>query len=113
MQRDSYAANQSAEGLQFLPPTWFPYVSKAKFDLPISSDSLYLLERGTYASGSVDILTSPEQNRDSASVHVTVRYYHQEIKDLVKLCKISRRAGDRGVGIFVSRANFLISSGCD
>ncbi|RXW20424.1 hypothetical protein EST38_g5413 [Candolleomyces aberdarensis] len=100
---DSYAANQSAQYSQMLPRSAYPFASKASFELPISSDSLYLLSRGAYASGRVDILTSAAQKQDSAAVHVTVRYYHQEMRDLVKLCKISRRAGDRGVGIFSTR----------
>jgi hypothetical protein len=33
---------------------------------------------------------------------VAVYYYHQELRDRVKLCKVSRRAGESGVGIFVS-----------
>ncbi|KAJ2930149.1 hypothetical protein H1R20_g6957, partial [Candolleomyces eurysporus] len=100
---DSYAANQSAQDSQMLPLSPYPFASKASFELPISSDSLYLLSRGAYASGRVDILTSTAQKQDSAAVHVTVRYYHQEVRDLVKLCKISRRFGDRGVGIFTPR----------
>lgn len=96
---DSFAANPYAEDSQLLS---YPYASRTKFELPISSDSLYLLSRGAYASGSVDILTSTEQNQDKAVVHVTVRYYRQDMRDSVKLCKISRSAGESGVGIFVS-----------
>jgi hypothetical protein len=102
LERDSYAANQSAQDLQLLPPSAYPFVSKTSFELPISSNSLYLLSRGAYASGSVDILTSTAQKQDSAAVHVAVYYYHQELRDRVKLCKVSRRAGESGVGIFVS-----------
>ncbi|KAJ2918285.1 hypothetical protein MD484_g2129, partial [Candolleomyces efflorescens] len=100
---DLPAANQSAQDLQLLPPSAYPFMSKASFELPISSDSLYLLSRGAYASGSVDILTSTAQKQDSAAVHVSVYYHRQEIRDRVKLCKVSRSVGENGVGIFTPR----------
>lgn len=81
----------------------FPYSSKTSFELPLSAETLYLLARGPYASGSVDIMTSSEQKEDSVGVHVTVNYYRKEIRDVVRVCEISRGPGDKGVGIFTPR----------
>ncbi|TEB38069.1 hypothetical protein FA13DRAFT_1785904 [Coprinellus micaceus] len=81
----------------------YPLSINTKFTLPVNAESLYLLSRGAHSSGSVDILTSATQARDSVTVVVTAKYYNQRMRDVVKVCQISRRKGEEGVGIFTPK----------
>jgi len=81
----------------------YPYSSSTSFYLPVSSDSLFLLSRGPLASGSVQILQT-EQAGDVARVNVTMGHYRVDAADSARVCVLTRRAGENGVGIFTPPA---------
>ncbi|KDR75472.1 hypothetical protein GALMADRAFT_483435 [Galerina marginata CBS 339.88] len=77
-----------------------PYSSQTKFDLPLSSASLFLIARGPQSGGAVDITTSSEQAQGSVSFSVVVSYSRQDFRDSSKVCRVVRGNGENGVGIF-------------
>ena len=77
-----------------------PYSANTSFELPVSSDLLFLLARGSMSGGTVDIMSSPTVS-NVAKVHVTVKYYREDVRDRAKVCLVKRRDGENGVGIFV------------
>jgi len=54
------------------------------------------------SAGSVEIVTSPQQDQDVATVEIVVSYFQEDVRDLAKVCRIFRKDGEVGVGIFVS-----------
>ena len=80
-----------------------PFASVTSFDLPLSAESLLLLSRGPNSGGSVEIVTSTEQDRDVVTVEVVVRYIRQVARNDAKVCLVLTEDGGIGVGIFVSR----------
>jgi hypothetical protein len=50
-------------------------------------------------------MTSPEQAQDTATVHVEVKYYQERLRDLAKVCYVTREEGETGVGIFTPALN--------
>jgi len=79
----------------------YPHSARTVFDLPVSSDALYLLSRGSLAHGSATILDSQEGG-ENVKVEVVASYYTRQALDRAKVCSLQRRAGENGVGIFVS-----------
>ena len=75
--------------------------SDTSFDLALSSN-LFVISRGHWSGGVLNVATSPEQAQDKATVRVEVKYYREQIRDLAKVCYITRGDGEKGVGIFVS-----------
>ncbi|KAF9463996.1 hypothetical protein BDZ94DRAFT_1217155 [Collybia nuda] len=78
------------------------FSSSAVFELPLSSEKLFLLSRGASA-GSVKIVQSDRvgiSGRNNAKVHVVARYRHASVLSQVRLCAISRHGDQRGIGIF-------------
>ncbi|KAF9043669.1 hypothetical protein BDP27DRAFT_1434903 [Rhodocollybia butyracea] len=69
------------------------------FQLPISSDLLFLVARGPLANGQVNIVQSEDQS-DHATVTVQTTYDEQHLLDLVKICSLVAEEGENGVGIF-------------
>ncbi|KAF9012711.1 hypothetical protein BDQ17DRAFT_1344494 [Cyathus striatus] len=76
------------------------YASKSTFELPLSSENLFLISRGPLSAGVADIVSSKDIDRDTVRVDVTVKYFREEIRDLVKVCNVARKDGEHGVGIF-------------
>lgn len=76
--------------------------SDSSFDLSLSSENLLAISRGHWSGGVLNVATSPEQAQDTATVHIEVKYYREQIRDLAKVCYITRGEGETGVGIFVS-----------
>jgi len=72
------------------------------FQLPISSDLLFLVARGPLANGQVNIVQSEDQS-DRATVTVQTTYDEQHLLDLVKICSLVAKEGENGVGIFSVR----------
>lgn len=93
-----------ADSLSSVRP--FSYSAETSFDLPISSDTLLLIARGTM-SGSVDIKTSSDIF-DVAKVDISMKYFRKEARQNAKACLVRRKSGENGVGIFVCR--FIFSS---
>jgi len=84
-------------------PTWPQHYDEtsAEFELPISSEKLFLLARGM-AAGGVTIQQSGEGH--IAKVKIVARYRNFEALQEVEVCAVNRGEGDNGVGIFVSPA---------
>ena len=77
------------------------------FDLPLSAESLFLLSRGPQSGGSVEIATSSEQGQDVVTVEVVVSYFREDARNDAKVCQVLTEDGGFGVGIFVSRLEYL------
>ena len=75
-------------------------------DLPISAEALLLISRGPMSAGSVEIVTSPQQDQGVATVEIVVSYFREDVRDQANVCRILRKDGEIGVGIFVSRMNY-------
>ncbi|RDB20741.1 hypothetical protein Hypma_012167 [Hypsizygus marmoreus] len=78
-----------------------PYSAFATFELPVSSEKLFLLSRGLSA-GAVTIVNGEEEG-DTAKVVVVARYRAYDALDWVKVCAIDREEDEHGVGIFATR----------
>ncbi|KAK7438182.1 hypothetical protein VKT23_018114 [Stygiomarasmius scandens] len=72
------------------------------FELPISSKSLFLLSRGPFSFGAVDIGQS-DQPGDSVLVNVTTHYRHPHLLEHAQVCQLNRHEGEVGVGVFSTR----------
>lgn len=81
-----------------LPGAFSSYTS---FELPVSSNLLLFLARGSTSHGNIAIITSDDVG-DVAKVDVSVEYYRQKIRDEARVCLLGREEGETGVGIFVS-----------
>ncbi|KIM78469.1 hypothetical protein PILCRDRAFT_824367 [Piloderma croceum F 1598] len=77
----------------------YPHAARAVFDLPISSDTLYLLAQGSLTHGSATILDSQEGG-ENVKVEVVASFYTREALTRAKVCSLQRRSGENGVGIF-------------
>ena len=74
------------------------------FDLPLSSDKLFLLSRGG-AGGLFKVVQSPELGKEKpgvAKVVVVAKYWNPAALHGVMICRMSRGEAESGVGIFVS-----------
>ncbi|KAF8802647.1 hypothetical protein BYT27DRAFT_7172708 [Phlegmacium glaucopus] len=78
----------------------FPLIAVTTLDLPLSAEALLVLSRGPMSAGSVEIVTSPQQGQDVATVEVAVSYFREVIRDQAKVCRILRKDRAVGVGIF-------------
>ncbi|KAK0221196.1 hypothetical protein EDD85DRAFT_263902 [Armillaria nabsnona] len=76
--------------------------ASVSFDLPLNSDKLFLLARGSYTSGWVYIGQSEDVSFDTARVEVIVGYQDDEL-ELAKVCKVSRTGNENGIGFFTPR----------
>ena len=75
----------------------------------MSAENLLLISRGPRLShGHVEIVTSPQQDQDIATVQVIVGYFEQDVRDEAKVCYIRRGDGEIGVGIFVSNMKLFV-----
>jgi hypothetical protein len=80
-----------------------PRSSSASFDLPLSSDNLFLFSRGA-AAGSFKLVQSSDldPNGGVARVAVVAKYRLPSALEHVKVCSVTRRETEHGVVIFVS-----------
>ena len=101
----SAETNPLEAGILSIIPKSFPFSSETTFELPVTSETLFLISRGHLSSGTVDLVTSRKQARNSVSVHVVANYFRADIRDLTKVCLLERGKGENGVGIFVSRTS--------
>jgi len=85
-----------------------PYSSSASFDLPLSSDRLFVFSRGA-AAGFFKLVQSPDldPNEGVARVAVVARYRRPSALQHVKVCSVTRGETESGVGIFVSVLSYL------
>lgn len=84
----------------------YPLFSYINFDLPVSSNTLYLLARGSLAHGDVTIIDS-QDGGDIVKVEVIVSYHTQEALDRANVCLLERKTGENGIGIFVSHLFYV------
>ncbi|KAE9400213.1 hypothetical protein BT96DRAFT_975467 [Gymnopus androsaceus JB14] len=70
-----------------------------KFELPLSSDLLFLVARGPFSVGHVTIVQSDEEV-DAAVVSVITNYDEEHQLDFIKLCSVVAQEGENGIGIF-------------
>jgi len=76
-----------------------PFNVEHTFELPMSSDLLFLVTRGPFSVGHVTIVQSDEEG-DAAVVSVITNYDEEHILDLIKLCSVVAQEGENGIGIF-------------
>lgn len=91
----NWSMNNPAEAIQY------PHSARVVFDLPVSSDALYLFAQGSLAQGNITLLADPQEGGDQVKVEVIVSYYTQTALDRAKLCSLQRKSGENGIGIFV------------
>jgi len=77
------------------------FSSSAEFKLPLSSEKLFLMSRGT-AAGSVNFVQSDKDGKD-VKIHVVATYRHESALDYIMVCEISKGKDQRGVGVFAPR----------
>ncbi|KAF8896718.1 hypothetical protein CPB85DRAFT_1328869 [Mucidula mucida] len=80
----------------------YPYYSQRSYDLPTSSDLLFLLARGSLSSGIVKIVASPVVT-DAVRVDIAVQYNYPAVLDHTKVCLMRRAEHEIGIGFFTPR----------
>lgn len=105
----SAETNPLEAGIFSTVPKSFPFSSETTFELPVTSENLFLISRGHLSSGTVDLITSRKQAPNSVSVHIVANYFREDIRDLTKVCWLDRGKGENGVGIFVSKTSIQMS----
>ncbi|KAI0260298.1 hypothetical protein BC834DRAFT_901441 [Gloeopeniophorella convolvens] len=75
------------------PGSW----ANAEFDLPIDAKALYVVSRGSLASGIVRVGQSAEV--EDLKVNVSVHYRDSEALSRARVCQVER--GDRGSGVAI------------
>ncbi len=77
--------------------------SRTSFEIPLSADNIFFLSRGALSAGVVELVTSPNQAKDSVTINVVAEYHREYVRDLTKACLVSRDGNQQGVGLFVSK----------
>ncbi|PBK58817.1 hypothetical protein ARMSODRAFT_967407 [Armillaria solidipes] len=78
------------------------YSAHTSFDLPLNSETLFLLSQGSLSSGAINVVTSPTL-KDVVRVDVAIQYYRQKVLDYARICLLQRQEGENGVGVFTPR----------
>ncbi|KAK0212268.1 hypothetical protein DFS33DRAFT_1280260 [Desarmillaria ectypa] len=78
------------------------YSAQTSFDLPLKSETLFLLSQGSLSSGVAKVVTSPTLT-DVVRVDVAIQYYKRRVLDYVRVCLLQRQEGENGVGVFTPR----------
>ncbi|KAG7449929.1 uncharacterized protein BT62DRAFT_1049940 [Guyanagaster necrorhizus] len=94
--------NWTSTGSEGAVPTGQRHSAHKLFDLPLNSETLFLLSQGSLSSGVVKIVTSPSIT-DVVRIDVTMQYYNNRVLDYAKVCLLQRQAGENGVGVFTPR----------
>ncbi|THG98947.1 hypothetical protein EW026_g3322 [Hermanssonia centrifuga] len=77
-----------------------PRAAEAAFDLPLDSDLIYILSRGSNLAGSVAIRDDGATGANVVKVNVRIYYTAPDILKMCKLCLLQSERGKNGVGIF-------------
>ena len=85
------------------------YVAMTSFELPLTSDVLYMVSNGSLSHGAVTIDANGDPDAEVVTVSVGYMHYHRKLLELADVCLLRRASGEIGVGIFVSS---LICSCC-
>jgi hypothetical protein len=84
-------------------PQWaspYPNSAETSFILPVDSDELYLISRGSYQHGKVTVKQAYGVAQGSVEVDVRVAYYRDEALARTMVCKLQKDGRKDGVGIF-------------
>ncbi|KAI9511484.1 hypothetical protein F5148DRAFT_1373789 [Russula earlei] len=79
--------------------------SRASVDLPAYADALYLIARGALASG--NLYVSESRATENVSVTVFVNRRGAEALSRASVCRLSRKGGEAGVGVFAPRKRHI------
>lgn len=93
-------------------PPWtpeYPYGAETTLSLPLDSDALYLVSRGPFQHGLVNIEQSSEV-ADTVDVRVRVAYHDDEALERATVCQMARADREYGVGISVCYHHSILSS---
>ncbi|KAJ7672069.1 hypothetical protein B0H17DRAFT_1084332 [Mycena rosella] len=82
------------------PAVGYPYSAQVSLDvsLPSETETLLFLSKGALSAGNLKITTSSELT--DARVDITAHYHTTAVRDAAKVCFITRKEGESGVGIF-------------
>ncbi|KAI0261284.1 hypothetical protein BC834DRAFT_830545 [Gloeopeniophorella convolvens] len=72
--------------------------SQAQFTLPANADALFLVSRGDLAAG--ELYVTESNKATDVTVQVFVHHSDAEALSRASSCKLSRRGGQKGIGIF-------------
>jgi len=78
----------------------FRHLVKTSFNLPLDSDLLYFLARGSLSHGSIEITDDGSSDDDKVVVDVSFLYVHDVALENVQVCHLQREGAKNGVGIF-------------
>ncbi|KAA1470449.1 hypothetical protein DENSPDRAFT_836245 [Dentipellis sp. KUC8613] len=75
------------------------FKAKTEFDLPITSDALFFLSRGSLSSGAIRI-EKDSRVEDKVGVSILVHYHSRTALSRANVCLLTRGEGQNGIGIF-------------
>ncbi|THH26317.1 hypothetical protein EUX98_g7871 [Antrodiella citrinella] len=78
----------------------FRHLVKSSFNLPLNSDVLYFLARGSLSRGSIKITDDGNNGDDKVVVGVSFLYMHDVAPEKIQVCRLQRDGSKNGVGIF-------------
>ncbi|KAF9236999.1 hypothetical protein BU15DRAFT_76369 [Melanogaster broomeanus] len=84
-------------------PWWqlpYPHSAETSFTLPVDSEELYLISRGSYQHGKVEVKQASGVLQGSVKVDVRVAYYGDEALARATVCRLQKDGRKDGVGIF-------------
>ncbi|KAF4620255.1 hypothetical protein D9613_001079 [Agrocybe pediades] len=99
------------------PENGWPYQAETTFDIPLGNGGLLYFQSGGHnLGGHTEIITSKEQAKDTATVHVSISYRNDKVPDLTRACRVKRRspligedAKELGVGIYTPEYDWRYS----
>ena len=83
-------------------PRWAPTFAESaetSFVLPITSETLYFISRGSYQAGKVELKQSTE--RGDVKVDVRAAYHDERALARASVCRLRKSGNGHGVGIYV------------
>ncbi|KAH9485740.1 hypothetical protein JR316_0002655 [Psilocybe cubensis] len=83
-----------------VPGEYYRLAAETSFELPLSSETLFLLSRGDRLGGAVKVKTSNDQAKDTALVNVLIRYRLPIVAERTKACLVNKGNNENGVGLF-------------
>jgi len=98
----NHCVNSTSWTTYYEEPSWtpdHPLGAETAFSLPLDSDALYLISRGPFQYGVVNIEQSTEVF-DVVDVRVRVAYFDDEALEHATVCQLERAENEHGVGIF-------------
>ncbi|KAF8128160.1 hypothetical protein EV363DRAFT_1340877 [Boletus edulis] len=84
-------------------PPWassFSESAETSFTLPTTSESLYLISRGSYQSGKVEVKQSTTERGGGVKVDVRVAYHDERALARATVCRLRKSGNKHGVGIY-------------